>query len=640
MTGQIEKYKAKTQQSGTTIRAIIIGLLLTIVNCYWVMMSLMWGGGESATITLIYNVVFTVFVLILINFFCLRFFPRFSFSQGEFLTIYVMLNMASVLASHFTIQVLVPIIPHAFWFATPENEWKELFWRYIPRWLSIADKNVLSDYYRGESTLYTIEHIKGWLVSVLWWSAFLFALLFAMLCLNVIVRKQWTEQEKLSYPLIELPLEMTNKTQSLFRQKLMWLAFTLAASINLLNGFHFLWPSVPSVISGEQYDISRFFPEKPFSAIGWTPVCIYPFAIGTAFFMPLDLSFSCWFFYFFWKGEKIFGSLMGVQSLPFFPYSDEQSFGAYIGFGIIALWVTRKHILQVIKKIIKNSTAIDDTDEPIRYRTAALLAVACMIFLILFCLFAGMSLWVILLFFLLYFLLSLSFTRIRAESDVLFHDLHFMGPDSALVKMLGTRRFGASNLTMFSFLYFFNRAHTSNPMPHQLESFKMAERVRIHNKGLLFAMLLAIFIGTLASFWAYLHGTYKFGSGGSFGWEPFTRLKRWLTYPTHFNGVSTTFTFLGLLFTILLTFMRRRFIWWTLHPIGYAISGTYTMNIFWLSFLISWGIKWLILKQGGLKAYRQATPFFFGLILGEFTIGSLWSIMAIVFHQPMYDFID
>jgi hypothetical protein len=64
------------------------------------------------------------------------------------------------------------------------------------------------------------------------------------------------------------------------------------------------------------------------------------------------------------------------------------------------------------------------------------------------------------------------------------------------------------------------------------------------------------------------------------------------------------------------------------------------MNIFWLSFLLSWMIKWFILKQGGLKAYRRAIPFFIGLILGEFTMGSLWSIISIVFHRPMYDFID
>ena len=64
------------------------------------------------------------------------------------------------------------------------------------------------------------------------------------------------------------------------------------------------------------------------------------------------------------------------------------------------------------------------------------------------------------------------------------------------------------------------------------------------------------------------------------------------------------------------------------------------MNIFWLSFLIGWAVKGLLLKQGGIKAHRQMTPFFLGLILGEFIMGSVWSIASIIFQRPMYNLID
>ena len=33
---------------------------------------------------------------------------------------------------------------------------------------------------------------------------------FGMLCINVLVRRPWTEAEKLSYPIIQLPLQMTD----------------------------------------------------------------------------------------------------------------------------------------------------------------------------------------------------------------------------------------------------------------------------------------------------------------------------------------------------------------------------------------------------------------------------------------------
>ena len=110
--------------------------------------------------------------------------------------------------------------------------------------------------------------------------------------------------------------------------------------------------------------------------------------------------------------------------------------------------------------------------------------------------------------------------------------------------------------------------------------------------------------------------------------------------PTQFDLISTTFVIFGVYVTMLLTFLRWRFFWWPLFPIGYAVSGSYTMNIFWLSFLLGWVFKRILVKQGGLKTYRQITPLFFGLILGEFIMGSLRGVLSIVFQRPMYDFIN
>jgi hypothetical protein len=59
-----------------------------------------------------------------------------------------------------------------------------------------------------------------------------------------------------------------------------------------------------------------------------------------------------------------------------------------------------------------------------------------------------------------------------------------------------------------------------------------------------------------------------------------------------------------------------RFIWWSLHPAGFAVSSSWSMNVLWSSIFISWAIKFAILKIGGLKLHRQSIPFFLGLILG------------------------
>jgi hypothetical protein len=53
---------------------------------------------------------------------------------------------------------------------------------------------------------------------------------------------------------------------------------------------------------------------------------------------------------------------------------------------------------------------------------------------------------------------------------------------------------------------------------------------------------------------------------------------------------------------------------------------------------VAWLVKWLILKYGGVKAYRKAVPFFFGIILGEFVVGGFWAILSIIVKKPIYTF--
>ena len=361
-----------------------------------------------------------------------------------------MLSIASSLAGHDVLRVLIPMIPHAFWFATPENEWAELFHRYIPDWIAVKDKDFLVEYYRGESTFYIWEHISGWLTSTFWWGSFLFALVFVMVCINALVRKQWTEGEKLSYPIIQLPLELTTGGGStgILRNHAMWIGFAVAGVIDIINGLHFLYPNVPS-IGGRLYDLRPFFTTKPWNAIGWTPVALFPFAVGLAFFIPLDLSFSCWFFYLFWKAQRILGSILGLRGMPGFPFIDEQSFGAYIGLLLIAVVTTRQHLFQVFRKIFTNASDVDDSDEPMPYRVAIFTLIASFAFIVGFCKAAGMSLWVILAFFGIYYAISTAVTRMRAELGSPVHDLHFIGPDEMLPRIFGTRRLGTRNLTMF-----------------------------------------------------------------------------------------------------------------------------------------------------------------------------------------------
>jgi hypothetical protein len=74
-----------------------------------------------------------------------------------------------------------------------------------------------------------------------------------------------------------------------------------------------------------------------------------------------------------------------------------------------------------------------------------------------------------------------------------------------------------------------------------------------------------------------------------------------------------------------LLFLRQRFLWWPLHPIGFPIANTYTIVSYgWLAIFMAWLFKAIILRYGGVRLYRTMIPFFLGLTLGEFFTAVLW----------------
>jgi hypothetical protein len=635
----------QTTCSGVTGRALIIGVILIPPNCYWIMQTEMaWYSGRPTIVALFFNVIFCIFLLVLLNALWAKFSPQTVLNQRELIVIFMMLSSTSAIAGWDMMQALVPVLGHAFWYATPENEWKELFWRHLPTWLTVRHPVVLHGYYKGESTLYTIQNFKNWVIPALAWSLFIIALVWVMVCLNVLIRRQWTEAEKLRYPVIQLPLEMTRP--GFLRSELLWVGFLIAGGIDLLNGLGAFFPILPT-IPVKRHDISYLFPEKPWSAIGWTPISFYPFVIGMGFFIPLDLSFSCWFFYLFWKAQQVLADIAGFDGLPRFPYGGEQAFGIYTGLVMVLLWKGRKHFHQVLKQVFGGKSELDDSSEPLRYQSAFWGSVCGLAFIVFFWCASGMALWVALAYFLIYFgILSLAITRIRAELGSPVNDLYYVSgrisPHAVLVTALGARRFTPKDLTTFSLLYGLNQGfYRAHPMPHQLEGFKLAERVGMPYKRLVFALLFATVLGTLSSFWAFLHIAYQTPGGvtaSGTGPQTFTQLQMWLLRPAETDYPAVAFAGFGLILSFCLMVLRTRFLWWPLHPAGYALSGAWTMNMLWLPLFFSWLIKATLLRYGGLKMHQQAVPFFLGLILGGFIVGSFWSLFCAIIGHPAYTF--
>lgn len=636
-----------TNQSspGITLRVIVIGLIVIFFNFRW--MIEVEAMRESPRAYFIYivpfvNVVFILFFLSLLNLLSGKFSPKLKLASSELMALYVILSLSSNYCTHALLQILLSIIGHAYWFATPENEWEQLLWRYLPNWLTVNEREVLRGFYEGESTLYSIQNLKAWAAPLLSWGAFVFALSLVMFCFNLIFRRQWIEREKLAYPTIQLPLAIVTQTSYFLKTPLLWIGFTLAGSLTMLNNLNFLEPTIPALqLRG---NLSPFLIQKPWSDIGSLKIAMPPYVLAICFLIPVELAFSCCFFYFFLKFQYLITSLVGWRQIPSFPFANEQAMGAALSFFFLIFLLNRSYLREIWERLRLGLKS--EHEEPTSLKLAIGGLIGGLLFLLVFSVQAGMSLFLSIMLLTTYLALTFVVTRIRAQLGFPRHDLQHIFPHYLLIKSIGTSHLKPSSIAILSLYHWFNRSFSATPMPHQLEGFKIAERVGIPNRKILSLMMGTTAVAIIGTFWMFLSLYYQRGAdtpyvgywASGYGREVFNRLEFLLLYPKEANLMAAGFILSGATFAAVLTLMRLRFIWWPFHPLGYILAPTQGIGVLWFCLLISLILKSIIFKYGGMKLYRRVLPFFYGLFLGDVVIGCIWYLLGWKFDLFVYPF--
>ncbi|GAB4468520.1 MAG: hypothetical protein OHK0029_40970 [Armatimonadaceae bacterium] len=626
--------------------AFPVAIPIVILDAFWVIYAEKVGYGPYfTTISLFANVFFVLTALLLVNLGLRRFAPRLALSQAELLTVYSMVAIGAALAGHDMVPSLIQHLGHPYRFNTDANGWLGRFGMYLPEALMVSDPEVLKGYYTGNSSFYRPENYQPWLRPILLWTVFIMLLFAGMQCLNVLVRQGWQERERLPFPVVEIPMQMTSPDGHLWKSGLFWIGFGVCAALEILNGIAWLVPGVPSIdVKHHNLQGEGIFATRPWNAMGFTCYSLYPFAVGLGYLLPLDLLFSCWFFYLFWKAQMVLSASFALDVTPDFPFVREQSFGGYFAILSFMLWNGRSYFSQVWRRIWNEPADLDDSKEALSYRAAFLGFVICFGSLCIFMIWAGMSPAVAVAAFAIYFCLSVAVTRLRAELGPPVHDLHFTGPDHILTRSFGTPAYSGNDLTMLTFFYWFNRAYRSHPQPVAIEGLKAARQTHSSQKVMFWGLMLAALVGTISVFWAYLHLAYSLGTqakwnqGSGFANEAFNRLNGWMQTPQPPNGLANGAIGIGFVFCSLLMIARIKIPWFPFHPIGYAISSSWSMNLVWMPLLIAWVLKGLILRYGGVRLYRQAMPFFLGIILGQMIVGTLWHLICIYLETVPYSF--
>jgi hypothetical protein len=612
------------------------------------MMELVRYTGHPSTIAPFANVVFLVLALLCLNP-LLRALHRLApiswlqpFTPTELLVVYLILSIGTAWVGHDSLQVLMPQIVYPFRYASPENRWDELFLPFLPKWLYVSDKTALLNAYAGGHRFWAPENFRPWLLPLLGWGSFCVALSWLMVGFCLLVRRRWMDEERLTYPVLYLPKEITRLANPLWHSTPFWLGFSISAFIDLLNGFTVLFPSLPSIkVRIWHYNqlLDSLFVGYPWQALQGTWMSFYPFAIGLGLLLPPDLLFSCWVFYWLERMQRLVGLMVGWTQLPGYPWTNFQAFGGYAGIALFALWVARHSFAQTLRRALSGQ----DKEERMGL---AMMAVG-LLFLLAFAHAMGMSLPTGALFFAIYLLLLLSITRIRAELGPPAHDLHYAGPDEILIALFGPQGLSKRDLIVAKLFYWFNRAYRSLPCPHYLEGLKVAKDESVPFRAMTVIMLIASVVSIAAAMLVHLHCFYAYGITAkfvgpaitAFGGEPFWRLQSLLAAPPALNPYPVRAMVAGTLFTFALMWLRASVTWFPLHPVGYAISTSWSMNVLWMPLFIAYLVKMGVLRMGGYRAFRQTVlPLGVGLVLGEWTVGNLWLLYGVLRGIPTYAF--
>jgi hypothetical protein len=352
-------------------------------------------AGNHLPVGSIFVLLFLVFC---VNVLLRKLGPRFALTATELTTIWIMLIATLAIPGISFMEILFPQLVSLRYFATPENEWADTLQPHIPDWLVITDKAAVREFYEGTEGLGRVPW-AAWLRPLGAWGLFMFVFYFTLYCLSTIIRRQWTERERFSFPLIQVPLGVVSDPPSgsaintFFKNRLLLLGASIPVLVHLVNGLHSHFPSVPQIPL--VYRIYQAFTDKPFYVLGWgqrLQIMIFFSVIGIAYLLTLEISLSLWVFFLFFKLEQIFLEVAGLR--PGGGFFNRQVMGGYLVFVFAILWMSREHLVNVFRKAFSSRSTVDDSDEPLSYRSAALGFLLGLTALVLLCVIAGYSWWI------------------------------------------------------------------------------------------------------------------------------------------------------------------------------------------------------------------------------------------------------
>lgn len=565
-------------------------------------------------------------------------------SPAEVIFVYAMVLVAAGIPSFGLTALLIPYLAGPFYFATPENRYEQILHPHLPRWFHPQSEGAITAVYEGLRGSQAIPWGE-WFTPLAAWTVLVLAVYTVFFCLTALLRRRWVDDEKLVFPLVHLPLEVAQdhpdtakpgNPTPFFRNPIMWGFFAAPFIIHTVNGLHFYYPAVPT-INVHLISLDAYLQARPWNAMSPLWLRFLFSIIGLAYLLPQDLSFSLWFFYFFFLAQQVIASALGyspasVQAYPVRQFVAHQMIAGILVYAVYHLWAGRVRLAEAWRKAWTADPTVDDSRELLSFRTALVGLLAGLVIISLWGSAAGASAGATLVIFVLYFLVHIVAVRLVCEGGMLYVQ-HPYRPFNMMLAAVGTRGLGPSRIaTLALFDHLFMLDNRSPLMPCLMQSCKMADVVGLNRRHLARGLCVAVLLAIGSSYFSYLRLMYRHGGATMNPWfTTYYAHNLYATWTSHLissgqapNPREFLTMAVGAATIWGVLFLHRTFLWWPFHPIGYLMGASWPMINFWFPIFVGWLLKSTVLRYGGAKLYRKLIPGALGLVLAEFFSAGLW----------------
>ncbi|MCJ7543531.1 MAG: hypothetical protein MUP47_03025 [Phycisphaerae bacterium] len=506
---------------------------------------------------------------------------------------------------------------------------------------------------------------KPWVGPLIFWSPMLALMTVAVLCLSLVVHRQWTSHERLRYPIAEFATTLLSRPQGsavppVFRNKLFWIGLGVVTAIHVVNGLN-KWYSNRLIQVPLDFPFRTLFETKwpILKKFPWTPqltsLRLFPVVIGFSFFLASEVSLSLGLSQLLFLGPCLVMVTHGVDVSSHYVGGGPggwQRFGSYLALALMMLYTGRRYYGGVLARALtfRRDPAVESSAA-----WACRLLLLSLAGMVLLAVSQGLAWSLAILTFLLIFVMLVSATRINAETGLFFVQPRWQ-PLGVLVGFFGGYALGPQGMVIIALLGMVLCLDVSQAlMPYFVNSLRICENVGVRPSRAAGpaggAYALAMAVGIVVAMWT----SYNFGfkldwSKNRAPKDSFEVVSRELTEvriageleaSQQLSPLARLGAFrpqkkflaaagIGVALVLVVGLLRLRLPWWPLHPVVFLVWDTHPMSQFSSSFLIGWLVKVAVMRLGGHRIYNTAKPLMTGLIAGDLLGMLIWMVVSSV----------